>query len=307
MIDDERLAAYLSGDLDPAEQARVTAAIADDPDLRRRVDALRRLDEAIAALPDPEPSPGFARRLRSAVDDEFARDRAVVRLAGRRARGRSLRSGWLAPVAAALLAVAAVGVGLEVFGGGPNGAGDDSAATAELDRSPSSGVVGDQAPPADEAVPVVALGRALTTEDLAGLAAPPFPAPEADMQLEQGPATAPGQDGDGPESGGEAGDTRADDGGGEAAGGQATASAPGAPVVTDAARADVRRCLAEIGLRHGEPVRAVLAELATLEGEPVVVYRLAGPEEAPELLVVDQRTCAIRFGDPSSRADGNGS
>ena len=182
------------------------------------------------------------------------------------------------------MAVAAVGVGLQVFGGGSTPGVDESTATAELDRSTSGTAEQEAAPAPDDAVPVVALGRALTGEDLDDLAAAPFAAAQDEASADERPAAGSDAGGDGPESG-------------EAAAAQA---APEAPTVTDAARADVRRCLAEIGLRRGEGVPVTLAELATLDGDPVVIYRLAAPGGDTGILVVDQRTCATRFAGPTS-------
>ena len=48
------LAAYIDGELDPAERERIEQEIASDPELKRQVDQWRRMDEAPGGL---EPAP----------------------------------------------------------------------------------------------------------------------------------------------------------------------------------------------------------------------------------------------------------
>lgn len=302
VIDDERLAAFASGDLDADEHARVAAAVADDPDLRARVDDLRRLDAALAHLPDPEPSVGFGQRLRAALDEEVAGGRAeVVRLDRRRPAPAWTR--WLVPAAAAAVVVAAVvGVGLD-FGGGSDEpvAAPPGGDVAELQQAPESA----DAPESAEApagapengaaelpVPVLALGRTLSVEDLEALAADAA----ADGAATAGAAAADDQ----------AGAAAADDeAGGEAAAPEAEAAGedqapPGSPV-SPQDRADVERCLAEVLTRRDAPLQAVSAELATLADEAVVVFRLIDVERGrAHVEAVARADCAPRFTSPSS-------
>ena len=177
----ERLAAYLSGDLDPDERTALEAELAGDAALRARLERIRAADEALGALPEVELPDGFEDRLQQRLAPELD---AVLgdELAARRARRTVPR--WLPAVAgaaAALAVVVAGGVAL-VGVGGSDMAGDsaeDNAAGAELlEEQAADGDMGDsggastmQAPSAG---PVVTdRGRTFTSEDLATLADDP--------------------------------------------------------------------------------------------------------------------------------------
>lgn len=68
MIPDEELAAWLAGEAGPAVAARVESAVAEDADLAARVEAIRRADGLLAAVPAVGPTPDAVSRItRSAM------------------------------------------------------------------------------------------------------------------------------------------------------------------------------------------------------------------------------------------------
>jgi putative zinc finger protein len=113
-VSDEQLMAYVDGELDGEECARVEQFIRDDPQIARRVDAQRRLRARLGVafndtLDEPVPE-----RLIAA-----ARGGKVVSLANEAARRGPLRrrpGGWFA-LAACLVAGIAIGVVLPVLKG----------------------------------------------------------------------------------------------------------------------------------------------------------------------------------------------
>lgn len=121
----ERLAAYLSGDLDTDERTAVEAELAGDPALRGHLERIRRSDAALADLPEVDLPEGFSARLRERVAPEVD---AVVgdQLAARRAR-RGTPS-WL-PALGAAAALAVVVAGGVTLAGGMGG--DSAMDTAE--------------------------------------------------------------------------------------------------------------------------------------------------------------------------------
>jgi hypothetical protein len=156
-VNAERLASYLAGELDADQSAALEAALVGDARLRAELEAMRRADAALEALPRTELPDGFEARLRSAVDDELARvlrpeggpesarrttreptsaggagtDRrgAGDELAARRAR--PARRSWVPAFAGAAAAVAVIAgavVGVGMLGGDDTG--DDAADTA---------------------------------------------------------------------------------------------------------------------------------------------------------------------------------
>jgi hypothetical protein len=151
-VDAERLAAYLAGELDADEIADVESALARDPALRADLDAMRRADEALAAVPPTELPEGVERRLHAAVGQELtkllASDAPAVapadELAARRARRR-----WVPALAAAAAGVAL----LAVIGIGLTGAGDD-AGTDEVAMSSLDEADSDDAGAAEAALPL---------------------------------------------------------------------------------------------------------------------------------------------------------
>jgi len=126
-IDDEILAAYVDGELDPADKAQVDAAARTDAALARRIQAQRRLRETLAGAYGSvlrEPSPD---RLVQAVKALPPRPRAeVVDLGAARVKRASReaarpRSGrWAQWGVIAACPVLAVGVGLRVWHSGPS-------------------------------------------------------------------------------------------------------------------------------------------------------------------------------------------
>lgn len=139
----DRIAAYLAGELDTAEIAAVKAELARDPELRARVAAMRRADEALGLLDPPQPTEGFEQRLRQHLEPVLATElegsaqdtvttpRAAGtfdELAERRAHRTRRRMPWapaLGGAAAAALAVLAV---VNIGSGGDS----DLAATEDM-------------------------------------------------------------------------------------------------------------------------------------------------------------------------------
>jgi hypothetical protein len=91
---------------DAARQRRqeIEAHVAGCDDCRAVVDALAEVARRLAALPEPEPSPGFSLRLAAAVERE------VEQLAAPRPRFASRATTWLAAAAVLLLVLGLVGV-----------------------------------------------------------------------------------------------------------------------------------------------------------------------------------------------------
>lgn len=169
-MNDERLAAYLSGDLEPDEHAETTAALAGDSALRARADRIAAADRALAELSDVALPEGFSERLRAGIRADLD---AVLgdELAARRLR-RTARARWaMAGAAAAVVAVVGVGVVLTDVGGRDDV--DVSTATGDAAGTLESGEAGALMAPSEGALPapqVVALGRTLTDDDLRELA-----------------------------------------------------------------------------------------------------------------------------------------
>jgi hypothetical protein len=66
-VDRERLAAFVAGELDADEHARIAARLAGDPALRAEVARLEAVQEALGRLSPATPAEGFEQRLRDAV------------------------------------------------------------------------------------------------------------------------------------------------------------------------------------------------------------------------------------------------
>lgn len=111
-LDDETLMAYADGELEPAERARIAAALEKDPDLAARVEKHRALRAQVAGafgtlLDEPVPDRLRAAALGGAVA-ESGRD-TVVDFPARRARAARApwrAREWLAMAASLLLGVA---------------------------------------------------------------------------------------------------------------------------------------------------------------------------------------------------------
>lgn len=264
-MNDERLAAYLSGDLDPDEHAVITARLAGDPALRARAERIAAADRALADLGDVPLPEGFSERLRAGIQPDLD---AVLddELAVRRAR-RATRARWVMAGAAAAV-VAVVGVGAIVTGLGTGG--NELATTAD-DTGGQAGAM--LAPEEDGALPppqVVALGRTLTDEDLRELAASQQftmtsrsslstrdaseyaeqTQEQLDSYAENAAPPAPAQEG---------------------------ADEPGGDDGTTADLSAVSACLPTIVENSDAPLVPLYAELATYDGEDVVVFVLLAP------------------------------
>ncbi|MBW3663229.1 MAG: hypothetical protein KY469_09040 [Actinobacteria bacterium] len=278
----EKLAAYLADELPADERAALEARLARDAALRRQLEAIRRSDAALAALPPVEPPADFSRRLRATLREELARtDGAADELAARRQqrRTRFLRGAGLAAAAAGVIGVASFGVASLLSG--------DDADTALTELSG----------PADDALALVQVSdtdyRADTLESLTDGAVVD---PDRLDDLSQDEARdlaqrntqelgytsdvatalqAPGAD----DFGASADATLESDAAPSAELGAGTESADGAEAarVTDDPVEDARRCAAEILLESTDTLIPLLAEVATFEGEPAVLYLFASP------------------------------
>jgi hypothetical protein len=110
---DERLLAWLDGELDPMARAEVEAALAADAALRDRLEKQRRLRDRLAAHYGPVAAEPVPARLRALLDPK------VVDL--RAARARRARPAWqgFAALAASLVLGIAVGTQVPPGGSGP--------------------------------------------------------------------------------------------------------------------------------------------------------------------------------------------
>ena len=315
----ERLAAYLSGDLDPDERTALEAELAGDPALRAHLERIREADLALASLPDVELPEGFHDRLQErlapALDTVLSDE-----LAARRARRGAPRWVLAASAAAAVLAVVAGGISVVTGGGGDDAtdsAGGDAGMALDRQATEESGMAEGMLAPS--AGPVVAdRGRTLGRDDLQALATDP----DVQAALADGPvatdpgavaldyATALGMPSGTADLGGGTETTAPRDG--EDA---ATDSAPRPPTaasdllldvtvlgdVSDEERATVGACLAVLYEATDQPVVPVYAELAEdTDGTPVVVYAALAPDadgdyNRLEVWMLDRDTCQVRL------------
>lgn len=278
-MNDERLAAYLSGDLDPDEQARIAAMLAGDAGLRARADRIAAADRALADLADVDLPEGFSQRLRAAVQpalDEVLGDE----LAARRVR-RAQRARWVtAGAAAAAVAIVGIGTVLTDLGRG----GDDIAATSGEPESAEIALDGGLAVPE-----VVALGRDLSEADLQSLAASQkftaalsgqLSADDAETFAERSQGTMDATADQGGQQAvppaafedGTTGGVGADD---EAADGDGD---------TVTARDAAAACLPTVVGSSEQALVPLYAELATFRGEDVIVFVVLGPRGGSEEL-----------------------
>ena len=316
----DRLAAYLSGDLDPDERTALEAELAGDPALRARLDRQRRTDAALAAMRDVELPDGFGDRLQHRLRPELD---AVLgdELAARRARRGAPR--WVLAAAGAAAAVAVVAGGISVIGVGGSDdsaedAGGDAGVAMDGEREATGLAESDMmaAPPAG---PVVAdYGRQLDRDDLTALAQDP----DVQAALSQGPVTAdpagvaldyaaalgapidaPGFPDDEDAAGG-ASETaleseEAQDAARPTAGLGLELTVLGD--VSDEERATVGACLPILYEAAVDPVVPVYAELAEADdGTPVVVYAALardadGDWDRLELWMLERDTCEPRL------------
>jgi hypothetical protein len=318
----ERLAAYLSGDLDADERTALEAELAGDPALRARLDRIRASDVTLADLPDPDLPHGFSERLRDRLAPEVD---AVLgdELAARRAR-RTM-PGWLPAAGAAALAVV-VAVGVATVGGG----GDDSADMLAGGEAATEAEGGDAAADMEEesmlapSGPIVTdRGRTLTAEDLASLAQDPdvravlsgdalatdpeaaalpyaaalgAPLSDAPMQEFDSDRAAAGSESTATES--------ADVADGAASTGPLDRAVPPVDVrgdVSDADREAVAACVPTLFEAVAVPVVPVYAELATDEdgAQVIVIAALSrnadGEFQRLEVWMLDRDTCEPRL------------
>ena len=108
-IDDERLMAYLDGELDEIRRARVEQALAGDSELRERLETQRRLRERLAAHYGPVAEEPVPDRLRALLESN------VLDLDAARP-WRAQAWPWAAALAASLVLGLAIGRGLPQSG-----------------------------------------------------------------------------------------------------------------------------------------------------------------------------------------------
>lgn len=315
----ERLAAYLSGDLDADERAALQAELDRDPALRAQLHRIEATDAALARLDAVEMPADFAAQLRTRVSEEIhdtPRDELAVR------RARHGLPVWTVRLAAAAAALAVIGGGAAMVSN-LSGGDDTSFEAADTGDDAATSML---AEPEGARIASVLDGPVLFKGDAAydesSIAAlrddPRFDAllrgelgPDAARELQQRFLAALEM------QGGEAGrmeadsavsaDAAEDDAAEDDAGGDETTeqSAPAADVqtlgdVSEEDLADVRRCLEEI-VSSAEPAVPMYAELATFEGEDAIIYALAtqDPESGSltrvEIWVASRDDCQVRY------------
>lgn len=124
------LDAWLDDRLTAEEAGEVEAHLAGCERCRRQAEALRATVEAVRALPEPAPPAGLESRIRAALDAEDARTAARAPAAAARPRS-GVRRRW--PLAAAVLAAAAIGAVALWLGSPPAGSLPDAIETAYAD------------------------------------------------------------------------------------------------------------------------------------------------------------------------------
>lgn len=322
----QRLAAYLSGDLDADERTALEAELAGDPALRDRLERIRESDDALASLGEVALPDGFEQRLDATVGgvlDEVLADE----LSARRARRRAL-PGWVPALAAAAVAVV-VGGGVVLSGLGGSDheaattadmAGDDAVGDGEGAQSFLSNGTGGAAGEAS-AVPgprIVTDDRELTSADLQDLAANPelidliagVPVDDQPVTVARAWAAALGADVDDlgalDERAGAAEDQAATESAERDADGQVALGAVSDPVVrfdgdpTEEDRRDVGRCVSQLYEDAAAPVVPLYAELATNEdGDDVIVYAALardadGDYQRVEVWMLERDDCTLR-------------
>ena len=131
--DDDLVLHHYRDGLEPAQLARIDAALSMSPDLRARRDDLLRTLAAVDAAPAPEPDADFEARLWRRLEPRL--ERPVVQ-AARAGWGKRLRA-WLAPptLAWAGACVIALAVGLGFLAGRQTAPEPDVVAQARADES----------------------------------------------------------------------------------------------------------------------------------------------------------------------------
>lgn len=117
-VDDEMLMAFVDGELDEIASARIERQAAEDPELRGRIEAQRRLRSRIAAHYAPVAEEPVPDRFRALLENE------VVDLASARPKRRV--AGWqnLGAIAASLVVGLFAGQWLQLGGSGPVAVGE---------------------------------------------------------------------------------------------------------------------------------------------------------------------------------------
>ena len=289
----ERLAAYLSGDLDADERLALEADLARDARLRSQLERIRAADAALLALPEVAPRPDFSERLHAAVAaevDQYLGDE----LAARRER-RQRRWMPIAGAAAAGLVFVAAGVGvISGLGGDDTGydiadGGAESAVTM-LAPEAADRFAGDLAPV------IVALGRTLNADDLTALAADPRFAGDLDAVDAMAYADRNAAAFEAPVA------PDGTDAGAVEETGTAIASVGDLVVegsVTDADRTAVANCLPVVSEGAAAAVVPLYVEVARdTDGRDVLVYALLGQNadgdyDRVEVWMLDRATCDV--------------
>jgi anti-sigma factor RsiW len=174
---DEDLSALLDGELGAERRAELEAHVAGCPGCASRLEALRAVDRALAALPAPSVAPDLGVRLRRRLQHE--------RFAGwHRARFRRVsRSALILPPAAA----AAAGLVLYLVLS-PPGEVDGPVAPVPVAKAPAAPVPVAKAPAAP--VPVAKAPAAPVREPARREAEAPAPEPQVARQVEPAPVEA---------------------------------------------------------------------------------------------------------------------
>jgi hypothetical protein len=307
----QRLAAYLSGDLDADERTALEAELAGDPTMRAQLERIRATDRVLAGLPEAELPAGLSDRLDAALAPEL--DRILGdELAARRAR-RAMPQ-WLPAAGAAAALVLVVGTGIVLVGGLGDGGEDMTTFGAPEAADLAEGDAG-MADDGSMAGPVVnATGRTVGADDLADLAADPgIIGPVAPWLSDNDPASvalawraALGGTGDRSMSDSDpapAEDQDADDSGRTVTEQPLPSALPPLNLqgqVTPDDLDDVARCIGVLFEGATGPVIPVYAELAfDTDGIPVIVYVALSADRAGDLTVVevwkvDRSSCDLR-------------
>ncbi len=201
-LDIEVLADHAEGLLEPAQEARADTHLASCPRCRGVFDDLGLVSARLADAGDTGPMPSHVvDRLERALADPDARPAAGTRSTTvvplERTPARLPRSSrLLQAVAACVVLLAGVAIGISAFvGGGNPGPASDDAGAGSAEKS-----AGDTAARADSAYPVLATGRNYTEKSVVA-AVPGLLAgqPAASLQREPGSA-APSEEGSAPAS-----------------------------------------------------------------------------------------------------------
>ena len=311
----ERLAAYLAGELDPEEVRRLEAELAREPALRTRLARLRRLEQALGAMPAVEVPAAFSQELHDVLQRELdGRPAGRDELAERRAAGSGRRRAfgglpsWLpaaAGAAAVLVAVVVVGTSLPM--GGSDDAGDGAETTALQGEAAeeSAGDAGSARVTAADGPVVVSEGRSYDADDVQALVGSGELGMLAERALGEGEATELAERYRSAFEGSAGADTLAEDGDANepAADEQSSPTSlriEGSEEVHPEDLAAIAGCLDAI-LSESGPLIPVSAELARFDGTEAIVLGMVGHDPATgaftrsELWVVARDTCEVLF------------